>query len=86
MAAARVDTAAESVMAAVAERLGDLQFGAPTAGRAHGAAGAALHAEVERLAVDLIRWGHAGRGVAAALRSGAEGHTAAEAAAVAALR
>ncbi len=85
-AAARIDMAAESVLAAVSGRLGDLRFDAATAGRSHGAAGAAVRDEVERLAADLICWAHAAGAVAGALRAGADGHTAAEGAAAAALR
>ncbi len=84
-AAVRLDAAAESVTAAAA-RLGALQFDAAAAGRAHGRAGAALRTEVERLAMDLTRWGHAAREDAVVLRAGAGGHTAAETAAAAALR
>lgn len=85
-AAARIDNAAESVRAAVSGRLGGLRFDAGTAGRSHGAAGAAVRDEVQRLTADLIRWAHAAGAVAGALRAGADGHTAAESAAAAALR
>lgn len=85
-AAQRIDAVVEEVRDVVDSRLGSWQFGGTTAGLAHAAAGAALRAELERLAIDLIRWAQAADEIAAVLRAGADGYAAGEADAVGALR
>lgn len=86
LAAQRTDTAAQILLGAVTSALTDLQFGPADAGHAHSAGGAAVRAELDGLAADLIRWGRAAAEVAAALRSAAGGHEATEWAAAAGLR
>lgn len=85
-AAERIDAAAATLFEVVRVRLGDLRFDSAGAGRAHAAAGAALRAETERLAMDLICWAQAAGDVAAALRAGAAGMQTAESDAAAVLR
>lgn len=84
--AGRLDGAAATLLGVADARLTGWRFGGPSAGRAHGAAGAELAAHAERLAADLTGWAYAAGEIAAALRSGADGHLAAESDAAAALR
>ena len=85
-AAQRIDDSAATVLEAPGTRAGSWQVDATTTGRAHGDAGAALRAETERLSTDLIGWAYAAGELAAALRSGVDGHSAAESEAAAVLR
>lgn len=85
-AAQRIDDSAATVLEAPATRVGSWRIDATTTGRVHGDAGAALRAETERLSADLIGWAYAAGELAAALRSGADGHLAAEYEAAAVLR
>jgi hypothetical protein len=75
-AAQRIDTAAEIVQDAVKLRL---QFGGSVAGRSHASAGGAVRTAVEQVVADLQQWASTAREAAAALRAGADRHSAADA-------
>lgn len=77
-AAQHLDSAADTVVAAVGGYLANLQFDGSAAGRAHADSGWAVRAALDGLAADLAQWGRAGRELAGALRAAAQQHAAAE--------
>ena len=65
------ETAASIVDAAVRIHLGELAFGAASAGRAHLAHGEALRAALDEVVMSLRQWSRASGEIAGALRASA---------------
>lgn len=68
----RFSAAADLIDDAVANHVARLAFDGAHAGRAHGARGAALRANLNRLSSELSQWSRAAREIAFALRTGAQ--------------
>jgi hypothetical protein len=86
VAAQRMDTAADIMLATLRTRLAGLQFDGSVAGRAHAPAGDAVRTAVDRVVADVARWASVARETGAALRTGAQVYADGELRSAAALR